>query len=116
MSEAASAPDWTEAGRRLFASPCEFIFAVARSDGLPPIGPPEFAFAGAFRVRHHSQHVKARAANAGDIVYCAIWVTRCRYVSAFIAVVINYLFVCLQFFQCFIICKISSFAVRDRDF
>src|SRR4029077_4168338 len=43
MSEAAAAPDWTEAGRKLFAGPCEFIFAAARSDGLPPVGPPEIA-------------------------------------------------------------------------
>jgi GTP-binding protein len=35
-----------EAGRRLFAAPCEFFFAAARSDGLPPIGAPEIAFAG----------------------------------------------------------------------
>ncbi len=46
MSETATAPDWTEAGRRLFAAPCEFIFAAARSDGLPPVGAPEIAFAG----------------------------------------------------------------------
>jgi GTP-binding protein len=46
MSEAAVAPDWIEAGRKLFARPCEFIFAAARSDGLPPVGPPEIAFAG----------------------------------------------------------------------
>jgi GTP-binding protein len=46
MSEATVAPDWTEAGRKLFAGPCEFIFAAARADGLPPIGGPEFAFAG----------------------------------------------------------------------
>jgi GTP-binding protein len=46
MSEAAVAPDWTEAGRKLFAGPSEFIFAAARSDGLPPVGPPEIAFAG----------------------------------------------------------------------
>ena len=46
MSETAAAPDWTEAGRRLFAGPCEFIFAAARSDGLPPVGAPEIAFAG----------------------------------------------------------------------
>jgi GTP-binding protein len=46
MSEAAAAPDWTEAGRRLFAGRCEFIFAAARSDGLPPVGAPEIAFAG----------------------------------------------------------------------
>ena len=46
MSEAAVAPDWTEAGRRLFAGPCEFIYAAARADGLPPVGAPEIAFAG----------------------------------------------------------------------
>src|SRR5271155_411841 len=46
MSETAAAPDWTEAGRRLFAGPCEFVFAAARSDGLPPVGAPEIAFAG----------------------------------------------------------------------
>src|ERR1700744_3160924 len=46
MTEASAEPDWIEAGRKLFAGPCEFIFAAARSDGLPPIGPPEIAFAG----------------------------------------------------------------------
>jgi GTP-binding protein len=46
MSEPAVAPGWTEAGRKLFAGPCEFIFAAARSDALPPVGPPEIAFAG----------------------------------------------------------------------
>jgi GTP-binding protein len=35
-----------EAGRKLFAARCEFFFAAARSDGLPPIGAPEIAFAG----------------------------------------------------------------------
>ena len=35
-----------EAGRKLFAGPCGFFFAAARSDGLPPIGAPEIAFAG----------------------------------------------------------------------
>jgi GTP-binding protein len=35
-----------EAGRKLFAGPCDFVFAAARSDGLPPIGAPEIAFAG----------------------------------------------------------------------
>ena len=46
MSADAPAPDWTEAGRKLFAGPCDFVFAAARSDGLPPVGPPEVAFAG----------------------------------------------------------------------
>ena len=46
MNEKTVAPDWTEAGRKLFAGPCEFFFAAARSDGLPPVGPPEIAFAG----------------------------------------------------------------------
>jgi GTP-binding protein len=46
MNEKTVGPDWTEAGRKLFAGPCEFIFAAARSDGLPPVGPPEIAFAG----------------------------------------------------------------------
>ena len=35
-----------EAGRKLFAGPCEFLFAAAGADALPPIGPPEIAFAG----------------------------------------------------------------------
>jgi GTP-binding protein len=38
--------DWTEAGRKLFAGPCDFVFAAAKSDGLPPVGRPEVAFAG----------------------------------------------------------------------
>jgi GTP-binding protein len=46
MSETIAAPDWAEAGRTLFAAQCEFVFAAAHSDGLPPIGAPEIAFAG----------------------------------------------------------------------
>lgn len=38
--------DFTEAGRLLFAGPCDFIFASAKASDLPPIGPPEIAFAG----------------------------------------------------------------------
>ena len=41
-------PDATlvEAGRKLLAGECRFIWAAARADGLPPSGPPEVAFAG----------------------------------------------------------------------
>ncbi len=39
-------PDYAEDGRLLFAGPCEFIFASAKATDLPPIGPPEIAFAG----------------------------------------------------------------------
>jgi GTP-binding protein len=46
MTDLKAAADWVEAGRKLFAGSCEFIFAAARSDGLPPIGAPEVAFAG----------------------------------------------------------------------
>jgi len=46
IDAAADAPDWIEVGRKLFAGPCDFIFAAARSDGLPPIGAPEIAFVG----------------------------------------------------------------------
>jgi len=38
--------DFTEDGRLLFAGPCEFIFANAKPDDLPQLGPPEIAFAG----------------------------------------------------------------------
>jgi GTP-binding protein len=38
--------DWIEVGRKLFAGPCDFVFAAARPDGLPPVGAPEVAFAG----------------------------------------------------------------------
>jgi GTP-binding protein len=42
----ADARDWIEPGRKLFAGPCDFVFAAAKSDGLPAIGLPEIAFAG----------------------------------------------------------------------
>ncbi len=45
MHEAAQT-DFAEQGRLLFAGPCDFIFASARAGDLPPIGPPEVAFAG----------------------------------------------------------------------
>ena len=40
------APDYTEAGRKLFAGACDFIWAAAKAGDLPPGGPAEFAFAG----------------------------------------------------------------------
>ncbi len=46
METAKPEPDFAEAGRKLFAGPCEFIYAAAGVDALPPIGPPEIAFAG----------------------------------------------------------------------
>jgi len=42
----ATDPDFTEQGRLLFAAPCDFIFASAKSNDLPPIAGPEIAFAG----------------------------------------------------------------------
>ena len=46
MSDADEAADFEEAGRKLFAGPCDFIWAAAAIDGLPPMLPPEIAFAG----------------------------------------------------------------------
>jgi GTP-binding protein len=46
LTEAADEAEWVEPGRKLFAGPCDFFFAAAKSDGLPPIGAPEIAFAG----------------------------------------------------------------------
>lgn len=47
MSDPAlDAPDDIEAGRKLFAAECKFIWAAAKPDNLPPMGPPEIAFAG----------------------------------------------------------------------
>ena len=46
--ESLTAPDSAamELGRKLFAGPCDFFFAAAKSDGIPPLGSPEIAFAG----------------------------------------------------------------------
>ena len=38
--------DLPEEGRKLFAGYCDFIWAASKIDGLPPMGPPEIAFAG----------------------------------------------------------------------
>ena len=47
MTERADAgPDFPEIGRKLFALQCDFIWAAAKADGLPPPGAPEIAFAG----------------------------------------------------------------------
>jgi GTP-binding protein len=35
-----------ERGRKLFAGPCDFMWAASTIDGLPPLGPAEIAFAG----------------------------------------------------------------------
>ena len=37
---------WIEPGRKLFAGACDFFFAAAKPDGLPPIERPEIAFGG----------------------------------------------------------------------
>ena len=42
----AEEPDFVEAGRLLFAGECNFIWAAAKADNLPPAGPAEIAFAG----------------------------------------------------------------------
>jgi len=39
-------PDFLEAGRLVFAGPCDFFFASASAKDLPPPGAPEIAFAG----------------------------------------------------------------------
>ena len=44
--EAPDQPDYVEQGRKLFAGPCDFIWAAAKAGDLPPGGPAEFAFAG----------------------------------------------------------------------
>lgn len=41
-----SDPDFLELGRRLFAGPCDFVWAASKIDGLPPANLPEIAFAG----------------------------------------------------------------------
>ncbi len=38
--------DLAEVGRKLFAGECRFIWAGAKADALPPLGPAEIAFAG----------------------------------------------------------------------
>lgn len=40
------APDFAEIGRKLFAGEARFIWGASKIDGLPPMGPPEIAFAG----------------------------------------------------------------------
>lgn len=40
------APDFAEVGRKLFAQTCDFTWAANRVGDLPPLGPPEIAFAG----------------------------------------------------------------------
>ena len=42
----ADAADLAEVGRKLFAGECQFIWAGAKADELPPLGPAEIAFAG----------------------------------------------------------------------
>ncbi len=49
MTDDGSAEDlgpWMEPGRKLFAGACDFYYAAANSDGLPPIDRPEIAFCG----------------------------------------------------------------------
>ena len=43
---AADTDDFLEAGRKLFAQPCDFIWGATDAAQLPPAGLPEIAFAG----------------------------------------------------------------------
>ena len=70
MNDAPASVDWTEAGRRLFAKPCDFFYAAAKIDGLPPETRPEIAFIGRSNVGKSSlvnaltgQKALARASN-----------------------------------------------------
>ena len=76
MSDALPAPAapadgaFIEDGRKLFAGDCDFFFAAAKSDGLPPVGAPEIAFAGRSNVGKSSlvnaltgRNALARASN-----------------------------------------------------
>ncbi len=65
---AAERPAWLEAGRRLFAAECRFVFAAQRIDQLPPAEALEVAFAGRSNVGKSSllnaltgRHALARA-------------------------------------------------------
>ncbi len=42
----AASDDFIERGRKLFSGECGFIWGAATAEGLPPLGPPEIAFAG----------------------------------------------------------------------
>ena len=46
LPQAGEGDDLAEVGRKLFAGACDFIWAAARADALPPLGPAEIAFAG----------------------------------------------------------------------
>ncbi len=46
MSEADEHERLLEIGRKFFAGPCDFIWAASDANNLPPMGPPEIAFAG----------------------------------------------------------------------
>ena len=70
MSDAPAPVDWVEAGRKLFAKPCDFFYAAAKIDGLPPETRPEIAFIGRSNVGKSSlvnaltgQKALARASN-----------------------------------------------------
>ncbi len=46
LGETGTSADLIEAGRRLFAAECRFVYAAQRLDQLPPASGPEVAFAG----------------------------------------------------------------------
>jgi GTP-binding protein len=46
LGETGTSADLMEAGRRLFAAECRFVYAAQRLDQLPPASGPEVAFAG----------------------------------------------------------------------
>ena len=46
MNDETASADLVEEGRLLFAGPCDFFWAAAKIDNLPPPGAPEIAFAG----------------------------------------------------------------------
>jgi GTP-binding protein len=46
LTDVETGADFAEIGRKLFAQPCEFVWAAERLAALPPMGPVEIAFAG----------------------------------------------------------------------
>ncbi len=46
LTDDETGPDFAEIGRKLFAQPCEFVWAAEKIGDLPPMGPVEIAFAG----------------------------------------------------------------------
>src|SRR5215471_15525408 len=87
-----------------------------RVEHLYAIGHAEFRFAGAFRMRHHTEHIALRVADSGDVLDGAVGIRFGCNVTAGRRVTEDNAVLVLQFRQRLLIAEVIAFHVADGNF